>query len=268
MKKASSNTFTSANGVYARGRTPPPPPQAPPPVTLPRLLREAAPYLRLIVMLRDPGDRLYSAYHYYRWWDAGLPPPTPADFHNRTAAGVAAWRACEAKFGARACARRYEPEQLVKGMYAEFLPDWLAHWPRAQLLFLRFEDYARAREAHVRAALAHLGITGAAADADGALLRALAAPVSNQGGAGSGSSGGGGSGGGSGKGGGASRRAPMLPETRRLLDDFYAPFNARLAAALGGDARWLWRPEDRAGAAPAPAAGRRRRRRQRRRRRR
>jgi hypothetical protein len=33
---------------------------------MPLLLREAAPYLRLVLMLRDPGERLYSAYHYYR----------------------------------------------------------------------------------------------------------------------------------------------------------------------------------------------------------
>jgi hypothetical protein len=33
---------------------------------MPLLLREAAPYLRLILILRDPGERLYSAYNYYR----------------------------------------------------------------------------------------------------------------------------------------------------------------------------------------------------------
>jgi hypothetical protein len=35
--------------------------------SMPALLREAQPYLRLIVMLRDPVERYYSAYHYYRW---------------------------------------------------------------------------------------------------------------------------------------------------------------------------------------------------------
>jgi hypothetical protein len=34
--------------------------------------------------------------------------------------------------------------------------------------------------------------------------------------------------------------APMLPQTRRALEAFYAPFNAALAEALGGDARWTW----------------------------
>jgi hypothetical protein len=30
------------------------------------LLREALPYSRLIVIFRNPADRYYSAYHYYR----------------------------------------------------------------------------------------------------------------------------------------------------------------------------------------------------------
>lgn len=33
------------------------------------------------------------------------------------------------------------PPQLVKGMYSEFLGEWLAAFPRDQLLFLRNEDY-------------------------------------------------------------------------------------------------------------------------------
>ena len=31
----------------------------------------------------------------------------------------------------------------------------------------------------------------------------------------------------------------QLPETRRILDEFYAPFNKRLAKILG-DEKWLW----------------------------
>ncbi|KAI8472649.1 MAG: P-loop containing nucleoside triphosphate hydrolase protein [Monoraphidium minutum] len=229
---ASSNTYTSANGVYARGRAAGRPDALN--VTMPRLLREAAPYLRLILMLRDPGERLYSAYHYYRWWQKDLAPPSPGDFHNATVRDLAAWAACEAAKGRAACVRGYEPQQLVKGMYGEFLQDWLDHWPRDQLLVLRYEDYAAAPEPHLRAALAFLGVPDA--DEGGALSEMAAAPVRNASG---------------------NKRAPMLPETRALLAGFFAPFNARLAAALGGDRRWLWRPEERAarGAAVAAAAG-------------
>lgn len=36
-------------------------------VSMPSLLREAAPYLRLIVLFRDPVDRYQSAFYYYRF---------------------------------------------------------------------------------------------------------------------------------------------------------------------------------------------------------
>lgn len=69
--EASSNTFTSANGVYLRGFKGDKPwagwaGAAGTNASMPALLREAQPYLRLIVMFRNPVDRYYSAYHYYR----------------------------------------------------------------------------------------------------------------------------------------------------------------------------------------------------------
>lgn len=36
-------------------------------VTLPQLMREASPFLRLIIIFRDPVDRYFSAFYYYRW---------------------------------------------------------------------------------------------------------------------------------------------------------------------------------------------------------
>jgi N-acetylgalactosamine 4-sulfate 6-O-sulfotransferase len=39
----------------------------------------------------------------------------------------------------------------------------------------------------------------------------------------------------------SSRYPKMLPETRKLLTDFYAPFNEKLSQLMGGDSRWLWK---------------------------
>lgn len=60
--EASSNTFTSANGIYLRGfRGDQPVEQwagaAGINATMPALLKEAQPYLRLILMLRNPVTR-------------------------------------------------------------------------------------------------------------------------------------------------------------------------------------------------------------------
>ena len=48
-------------------------------------------------------------------------------------------------------------QQLVKGMYAAFLPAWLEVWPRDRLMLLRTEDYKAETEAHVAAAARFLG---------------------------------------------------------------------------------------------------------------
>lgn len=79
--EASSNTFTSARGVFFRGAAAHRNMSA----TMPDLLREAQPYLRLVAIFRDPVDRWYSAFYYYRSARAARPPhppsPTPPRWH-------------------------------------------------------------------------------------------------------------------------------------------------------------------------------------------
>jgi hypothetical protein len=67
------------------------------------------PYARCIVVLREPGARLFSAFHYYkRMFGGGGPPPSAQDFHTHVTDSIAAWTACVAKHGgergALACA--------------------------------------------------------------------------------------------------------------------------------------------------------------------
>ena len=47
----------------------------------------------------------------------------------------------------------YNPQQLIKGMYAAFLPHWLSVFPRDRLLLLRTEDYKAAPQEHVQVTL-------------------------------------------------------------------------------------------------------------------
>ena len=91
---ASSNTLTAA-GVWRRGHSP----QGD--VSIGELLFEAAPYSRHIVMLREPGDRLFSAVHYSRkmFGAPGAPPASAADFHAHVTQSIATWDACVARAG-------------------------------------------------------------------------------------------------------------------------------------------------------------------------
>jgi hypothetical protein len=93
--------------------------------------------------------------------------------------------------------------------------DWLSTWPREQLLLLRYEDYIADTPAHLAAALTFLGVARPDPDIWDAMV---AAEVKNR-----------------------NKRGydPMRPDTRALLQELYAPFNARLVAALQ-DARWGW----------------------------
>lgn len=48
-------------------------------------------------------------------------------------------------------------QQLVKGLYAGYLPAWWAVWPRERLLLLRTEDYKAAPQEHLQAVSHFLG---------------------------------------------------------------------------------------------------------------
>ncbi|PNW71586.1 hypothetical protein CHLRE_16g660390v5 [Chlamydomonas reinhardtii] len=210
--EASSNTFTAAAGVYLRG----PSWDRNTTVTMPELMREAAPFLRNIIIFRNPVDRYYSAFYYYRWWVKDTPPPTPDDFHKQATEEVATWRACVEAHGQKHCVRHYHPQQLVKGMYSEFIMDWLNHWPRDQLLFLRNEDYSAATREHMQTVIDFLAMRQPA-DKEWDVIMAMKTRNKN-----------------------SDKYKPMLPETRAMLEAFYRPYNERLAHVLNDD-RWLWR---------------------------
>ena len=105
----------------------------------------------LIVMLRLPWARMHAAYWNYRQY---------ASRYGASAAGERSWanesvhafRRCERQFSTDDCALRFESldrlneetfyhcDQLIKGMYSEFLPEW--QWAFGQrLLVFRAERY-------------------------------------------------------------------------------------------------------------------------------
>lgn len=92
--------------------------------------------------------------------------------------------------------------------------DWLQHWPRRQLLIIRYEDYVKALPQHLQAVLKFLDVP----EPEPAIFAAMtAAEVQN-------------------------KRAypPMRADTRQLLEAFYQTFNKALQDMLG-DTRWAWR---------------------------
>ena len=76
--------------------------------------------------------RYYSAFNYYRWWLKEQKPPTPDDFHAQAVKEVQQWKDCVAASSVPDCVRRFQPQQLVKGMYAQFLPVGGSAWQQRQ----------------------------------------------------------------------------------------------------------------------------------------
>ena len=220
MVDASSNTL-SYTGVGVRGTLHP----ASPPVTIPQVMGWLQPAARLLVMLREPAARYYSAYHYYNRRYAiyeRYGPTGPAAFDKMVQVDVSAFRRCRSSGATvRRCARQtfYEAQQLVKGVYAPFLEPWLASFPPTSLLVLRLEDYEASLAAHLAAVLDFLRMPR---PPRAAWRLMLAQPRANR---------------------RVGRGEPMLNGTRVLLRDFYAEHNERLATMLG-DARYLrWNVE-------------------------
>eukprot|EP00798_Chlamydomonas_sp_ICE-L_P018180 gene18180-24616_t len=197
---ASSNTFTGAL-TFCRGVGWPRKLN----VTLPQLLWEATPFARFIVMFRDPVDRYYSAFNYYRPRKMGH--GSPQQFHEQAKTDIKAWDMCVSKFGEDAC-------QLVKGMFGLFFPAWFEVWPRDRFMIIRNEDYKVEPLEHVAAVVEFLGMAPMSNKEQESAVKMEARNVK--------------------------KYDSMLYETRVMLQDFYRPFNQRLSKLLGDDPRWLW----------------------------
>ncbi|KAL3918235.1 MAG: hypothetical protein SGPRY_006096, partial [Prymnesium sp.] len=145
------------------------------------------PDLKLLVMLREPASRFYSAYTYYnrryRIYEK-YGPQNPASFGRMAKAEVSLFDDCRRNHSARRCARSlfypvllhqslklaYLPcllikawpsqaQQLVKGLYALFLHDWIYSFPSSQILVLRLEDYDAWLPAHLKVVMSFLSLS-------------------------------------------------------------------------------------------------------------
>ena len=211
-------------------------------LTLPYLLRAVlgAGNAKLIVLLRNPVERLHAAYFFYDHYGR-VYGRNATGFTSYVTEMVAHYKRCLAEghteflcvtafesLGPSYEGVFYHADQLLKSMYAPFLEGYLAAFPRRDLMVLRFEDYvpedADSSQAAVRSTLdlvfKHLGME----DPDAATWAAmLNAPVTRNGAADK-----------------PSQRPPMDPATRQMLADFFRPYNERLVSLLNDEPRWLW----------------------------
>ena len=183
--------------------------------------------VRLVVLLRDPVERLHAAFWAHDHYRAkyGVSEAAFASFAEES---LEAFAACARNYTRDGCVLAleawgqaqedvfYHCDQLIKGAYAVYLRSWLHAFPGGELLVLRLEDYARDVAGALAAVQRHLGLAApdeavATAMAVAAVTRATS-PRSR-----------------------FPERAPperIAPDIRAKLRAFYDPFDKEMEALL------------------------------------
>ncbi|KAK7471387.1 hypothetical protein BaRGS_00035939 [Batillaria attramentaria] len=166
-------------------------------------VRHLNPNVKIIIMVRNPTERLYSGYYFYSGV-AGQRSPTKENFHWLVKKQIARLQNC----------------RILVGVYHVFIADWLLRIPRDQIYIIRLEDFSADVTAGMTKVFAFLDL--AQPDRE-TMTNITAIQRRNVGKL-------------------ALRSHPMLAETRAMLDDFYRPHNQRLAELLH-DRRFLWQDQ-------------------------
>lgn len=182
------------------------------------------PSMKLIVLLRNPVDRAFSAWNMFRV----LRRDRPNYLRERMRTADPAARVGLAKllagdhFPSFSGAVRWEIEQsptveqqpepsfVRRGLYAQQLERYFGLFPREQVLVINSEKLRADTAATLDEVTAFLQLPSHAWNAERLAPRHV----------------------------GQYDKAAMDPETRRLLADYYAPHNATLSTLLGTEFRW------------------------------
>ena len=169
----------------------------------PRRVRALLPEVKLIALLRNPTDRAYSHYEHQARRRVG-PPTFEAALETERALEADGTLAAELERlksdDAYISEKRQVLSYLSGGVYVDQLAAWFEQFPANQILLLKAEDMYRDPVAAIRRATEFLG------------AKATAARIVRE---------------------NRKRGYPKMdPVTRRWLDDFFAPHNARLVEFL------------------------------------
>ncbi|XP_061600821.1 carbohydrate sulfotransferase 15-like [Cololabis saira] len=189
-----------------------------PPFLVQDFIHAVQPGAKIIIMLRDPVERLYSDYLYFTTANKSA-----EDFHQKVVDSVRLFQSCLSERSLRSCVYNTSlfnvmPVRLTLGIYFIFILDWMTTFQREQILVLRLEDYAANLKETIKKVFDFLSLGPLSDQVETALTKK---PMSN------------------------TRRAqdrslgPMLPATRDILNTFHQPFNHELASLLEDKAfRW------------------------------
>lgn len=195
-------------------------------------LMSVLPDVKLIVILRNPTTRFYSNFKMFR--KSG----SPQTFHRYVLGSIEWWNNCLSRLPERNCAfgsppgmppvydkignrnewwrhdRNYSGE-IRHGMYGIMVNEWLNVVPRENMLFIKLEEEYSPDLEHAYRDIIFPFLGLQKLEQSELTILANKHPSYKR------------------------KYSPMLEETKVILDEFYKPFNERLAKALGDD-KWLW----------------------------
>lgn len=171
-------------------------------------LRALVPHAKIVILIREPVERLYS--HYKEDWEGKA---TPEHFHRRVVSAMERMNACLTTRSLRECvydpcvnkAGRNKRIKLRASIYYLFIKDWLEVFPKEQVLISTLEDYRTSRLQVLDNLTEFLGIENFHRRARDLETRN---PIR------------------------ASSGKPMLAGTQTLLEEFFKPFNIKLKILL------------------------------------
>ncbi|WAQ98128.1 CHSTF-like protein, partial [Mya arenaria] len=180
--------------------------------TTPYAAKHINPNVKLLLMLRDPVDRLYSHYFHGGYGNSAQ------SFHEHVSASVPLWYECTSKHTIRHCIyddkfRKSLKAPIYTSFYIVHLLEWLKVFPREQLFVFRNEDYTSDIRATISSICRFLDIAQPSEPTLKSMagLGAFYATAKKQ------------------------AAGPMLLESRKLLVDLYRPYTEELARFLGDE---------------------------------
>ncbi|KAG7494465.1 hypothetical protein JOB18_031148 [Solea senegalensis] len=175
-----------------------------PMVLIEDLIHKVQPGAKIIAIIREPTERLYSSYLYTR--ESFL---SKEHFHSLVERLVKLFQSCLSEKSLRFCA--YNPD-LMHSL------DWLTVFPREQILILRYEDYATNAEVELKKVFDFLRLDPLTLEQEKKVFKKKIYNTQED---------------------QYEKIGPMLPTTKHLLRELYRPFNNKLASLLENEA-FLW----------------------------
>lgn len=197
---------------------------AEPRLTVASHIHHLNPKAKIIISLRNPTSRLYSKYLFSAKSSELFKNPSPQQFHQYVGKSVRMYTACMETMSVRACAYNHTLARKTKlmlheGMYSVFLEDWFRIFPREQIYIVRMEDYSPDMPGELAKIYKFLDLSPLSRDkldeiADMSIINF----------------------------GKNYDVGLMINKSYWMLNQFYQPFNDRLARLLK-DEKWAWKKD-------------------------